>query len=235
LPILSAVAPFKAGGRSGPEYYTDFASGPMRQRHAADLYLHPNTLVGFRITGAELALWLERSVSLFAQIAPSAKDADLINPDFPSFNFDVVFGVTYQVDLTKAAQFDARGVQVNPNARRIVNLRYKGQPVRDDQRFVLASNSYRRDTHIGFFGASEANVVCAADMRIQAILRAYIMAQKPFPVHQPAHWGFLPLDGATVQLRTSPKASEVLGDIAHLRPHPLGLDATGFQRFRLHL
>jgi 2',3'-cyclic-nucleotide 2'-phosphodiesterase/3'-nucleotidase len=29
LPILSAAAPFKAGGRGGPEYYTDVPAGPM--------------------------------------------------------------------------------------------------------------------------------------------------------------------------------------------------------------
>jgi 2',3'-cyclic-nucleotide 2'-phosphodiesterase/3'-nucleotidase len=206
----------------------------MRQRHAADLYLHPNTLVGFQITGAELALWLERSVSIYSQIAPNSEDAELINPDFPSFNFDVVFGVTYQVDLSKAAKFDTRGVQICPNAQRIVNLRYQGQIVHKDQLFIMASNSYRRDAHMGFLGACEANVICALDTRIQALLRAYIKAQKPFPVHHPAHWEFSPI-GATVQLRTNPRASEVLGDITHLRPQPLNLEPTGFQRFRLHL
>jgi 2',3'-cyclic-nucleotide 2'-phosphodiesterase / 3'-nucleotidase len=32
LPVLSAAAPFKAGGRGGPDYYTDVPAGRWRSR-----------------------------------------------------------------------------------------------------------------------------------------------------------------------------------------------------------
>ena len=38
LPILSASAPFKCGGRGGPDYYTDVPAGPIAIKHVADLY-----------------------------------------------------------------------------------------------------------------------------------------------------------------------------------------------------
>ena len=41
LPILSAAAPFKAGGRNGPDYYTDVPAGDVAIKNVADLYLYP--------------------------------------------------------------------------------------------------------------------------------------------------------------------------------------------------
>jgi 2',3'-cyclic-nucleotide 2'-phosphodiesterase/3'-nucleotidase len=70
LPILSAAAPFKAGGRGGPEYYTDVPAGPIAIKNVADLYLYPNTVRAVRITGAEVREWLERSAGMFNQITP---------------------------------------------------------------------------------------------------------------------------------------------------------------------
>jgi 2',3'-cyclic-nucleotide 2'-phosphodiesterase (5'-nucleotidase family) len=43
LPILSAAAPFVAGGRGGPEYYTDVPKGDVAIKNVSDLYLYPNT------------------------------------------------------------------------------------------------------------------------------------------------------------------------------------------------
>lgn len=103
LPLLSAVAPFKAGGRGGPENYTNVPVGPFLARHVSDHYIHPNTICALRLTGAEVALWLERSVSLYHQIPPGARDVGLINDSFASFNFDVIDGLSYQIDLSQPA------------------------------------------------------------------------------------------------------------------------------------
>ncbi len=52
MPILSAAAPFKAGGRGGPDYYTDVPVGPVAIKNVADLYLYPNTVRAVEVTGA---------------------------------------------------------------------------------------------------------------------------------------------------------------------------------------
>jgi 2',3'-cyclic-nucleotide 2'-phosphodiesterase/3'-nucleotidase len=44
LPMLSAAAPFKCGGRSGPYFYSDIAAGPLAMKDVADIYPYPNTL-----------------------------------------------------------------------------------------------------------------------------------------------------------------------------------------------
>ncbi|MBC7738668.1 MAG: bifunctional 2',3'-cyclic-nucleotide 2'-phosphodiesterase/3'-nucleotidase, partial [Candidatus Saccharibacteria bacterium] len=92
LPILSATAPFHAGGRAGPENYTAIPAGTLVMRNAFDLYPHPNTLAALLITGAEAAQWLERSFSAFHPISPGTQDAALLDTRFPSYNFDLIEG-----------------------------------------------------------------------------------------------------------------------------------------------
>ena len=87
LPILSAAAPFKAGGRGGPEYYTDVPVGDVAIRNVADLYLYPNTVRAVRITGAEVQEWLERSAGMFNQITPGGSDEVLLKPRLPVLQF----------------------------------------------------------------------------------------------------------------------------------------------------
>ncbi len=122
LPVLSAAAPFKAGGRGGADYYTDVPAGDIAIKNVADLYLYPNTVQAVVITGEQVRNWLEMSAGIFNQVKAGASDAALINGDFPSYNFDVIDGVTYQIDLSEPPKFDKDGNAINPSANRIKNL-----------------------------------------------------------------------------------------------------------------
>lgn len=235
VPLLSAVAPFKAGGRGGPENYTTIPAGPLLRRNAGDLYVHPNSLVGLCLPGAAVLRWLERSVSLFHQVEPGTQDAALINPDFPSYDFDVLSGLTYQVDLSQPARFDRQGSEVAPHATRIVDPCYLDQPVRPDQTFVLASNSYRCAGGSGFVRPRPDQVIYEARQSNQSVVEDFIRAGGQ--VGQPArpHWGFVPQNGTTVLFDCDPRAIAALADVPHLRLDPLVRLANGFHRFRLHL
>lgn len=59
MPILSAGAPFKAGGRGGPEYFTDIPEGKIALKNVADLYIYPNTLRAVLLDGAQVREWLK--------------------------------------------------------------------------------------------------------------------------------------------------------------------------------
>ena len=96
LPLLSAAAPFRSGGRQGWSSYVDILPGPMAIKHVSELYPYPNTLKVLRLSGAELREWLERSAAQFRRIEPGSDAAQaLLDDAHPSFNYDVVLGVEY--------------------------------------------------------------------------------------------------------------------------------------------
>ncbi len=234
LPLLSAVAPFKAGGRGGPENYTDIPAGPLLSRHVSDLYIHPNSLSCLRISGKDLSVWLERSVSLYHQIAPGAQDAALIDEDFPSFNFDTIHGLSYQIDLTQPPRFNTLGRVIDAEARRIRDLRYQGQLVRPEQMFALATNNYRAAGGVGFPGTGTTQVVYDGTEGNRELLAAYL-GRGGTPAPQSPDWSFVPMPGSTVTLDLSPNAEAHLAEVPHLRLEPLMQLANGFRRFRLYL
>ncbi len=107
LPVLSAAAPFKVGGRKNdPASFVEVEKGQLTFRNAADLYLYPNTLVVVKATGKEVKEWLECSAGQFNQIdVNSSKPQSLINWDgFRTYNFDVIDGVNYQIDVSPAGE-----------------------------------------------------------------------------------------------------------------------------------
>ena len=159
LPILSAAAPFKAGGRGGPEYFTDVPAGDVAIKNVSDLYLYPNTARAVRVTGQQVKDWLERSAGIFNQVAPGAQDVVLLNPSFPSYNFDVIDGVEYQIDLSQPSKFDPMGQFMDASANRIVNLTYNGQPLDLEADFIIATNNYRAGGGCKFPGATPETVV----------------------------------------------------------------------------
>mgnify|MGYP002916215484 FL=1 len=146
LPVLSAAAPFKVGGRKNdPASYVEVEKGQLTFRNAADLYLYPNTLVVVKATGKEVKEWLECSAGQFNQIDPhSSKPQSLINWDgFRTYNFDVIDGVEYQIDVTQPAKYDGECQAINPQAERIKNLTFNGKAIDPNTTFLVVTNNYR--------------------------------------------------------------------------------------------
>ncbi|ABK47819.1 2',3'-cyclic-nucleotide 2'-phosphodiesterase [Shewanella sp. ANA-3] len=192
LPVLSASAPFKAGGRHGTtsdaDQYVQVDKGALTFKNAADLYLYPNTMVAVKATGAELKDWLECSVNQFNQIDPTkTTPQELINWDgHPTYNFDVLDGLTYKIDVTQPSKFDRDCAVVNANANRIVDLSYtdtNGKVFTGEEfaakEFIVASNNYRA---FGgkFAGTGSDHVVLELPDTNREALAAYITAQSKF-------------------------------------------------------
>ncbi|MFB2733507.1 bifunctional 2',3'-cyclic-nucleotide 2'-phosphodiesterase/3'-nucleotidase [Shewanella mangrovisoli] len=192
LPVLSASAPFKAGGRHGTtsdaDQYVQVDKGALTFKNAADLYLYPNTMVAVKATGAELKDWLECSANQFNQIDPTkTTPQELINWDgHPTYNFDVLDGLTYKIDVTQPSKFDRDCAVVNANANRIVDLSYtdaSGKVFTGEEfaakEFIVASNNYRA---FGgkFAGTGSDHVVLELPDTNREALAAYITAQSQF-------------------------------------------------------
>lgn len=235
LPILSAAAPFKAGGRGGPEYYTNVPVGDVAIKNVADLYLYPNTLRAVVINGEQVKNWLEMSSGIFNQIALGTRDAVLINPAFPSYNYDVIDGVTYEIDLSEKPKYDKDGNVINAGSNRIKNLSYDGKPVDPAQKFVVATNNYRAGGGGNFPDIKDDKVVLVAPDTNRDVLVRYIIEQGTINPSADANWTFASMPGTTVVFETGPRARDVLGDVKSIRIEDAGEGAEGFAKFRITL
>lgn len=232
LPLLSAAAPFKAGGRGGPGYYTDIAPGPLALRNLGDLYLFPNTLRAVRISGANLRNWLERAVGVFHHIPHGTQDAALIQPDFPCYNFDTISGLTYEIDLAQPPAFRPDASRDPASAGRIRNLCHDGRPVDPAQDFIVATNDYRAAG--GGDVLTGASVVLQCPQPIREVLLDHIRQAGPVAPQAPKTWRFCDMPGTTALFLTSPRAACHLADLP-MPAEMAGIGRDGFARLRIHL
>ncbi|MDE3874164.1 bifunctional 2',3'-cyclic-nucleotide 2'-phosphodiesterase/3'-nucleotidase [Sinorhizobium meliloti] len=235
LPVLSAAAPFKAGGRGGAEYYTDVPAGDIAIKNVADLHLYPNTVQAVVITGEEVRNWLEMSAGIFNRIAPGSVDASLINGDFPSYNFDVIDGVTYQIVLSQPAKYDKDGNVANPEASRIRDLKFDGRPIDPKQRFVVATNNYRAGGGGNFPGIAGDKVVFVAPDTNRDVIVRYIVEQGTINPSADANWTFAPQKDTSVLFDSGPRARQFLAEVKAVKIENAGDGSDGFARFRIKL
>lgn len=200
LPVLSAAAPFKAGGRQGPANYTDIPAGPMAIKNVADLYVYPNTIKLVKLTGAEVREWLEMAVSQLRRIDPQGPaEQDLIDPNARSYNFDTLDGLTYEIDLTQAARYNSDGALVAPSSTRIRELRHAGKPLDDKAEFLVVTSNYRAAGGGNFPGVNASKIVIDSPDETREAVAAYLAAQPKFNPSADGNWRIQPVPG--VKLR----------------------------------
>ncbi len=234
LPVLSAGAPFKAGGRQGPNYYTNIKAGDIAIKNVADLYLYSNTVNAVLVTGAEIKEWLEWSAGQFKQIDAASKEKqELINYDFPTYNFDVIDGVTYQIDVAEPPKYDATGVMKNESAKRIVNLQFEGKPIKADQKFVVATNNYRASSS-KFANPDGKRIILASPDENRQVVIDYIRSFKTINPAADGNWSLAAInDTVNVTIKTSPEAKSA--DEANKSISFTADTADGYAEFKLDL
>lgn len=231
LPVLSAGAPFKAGGRSGASYYTNIPAGTIAIKNVADLYVYPNTVYAVKITGAEVKEWLEWSAGQFNQIDPLKTDEQqLINGDFPTYNFDVIDGVNYQIDVTQPAKYDAKGTVLNPSASRIKDLSYDGKPIDPKQEFIVATNNYRASSSKLANPDGKRIVIASPDENRQVIID-YIRDNGTINPTADNNWSLAPFGDAKVTFVSSPSAQSLTASSATMSF--AGTQEDGFAKYTL--
>ncbi|WP_345857057.1 bifunctional 2',3'-cyclic-nucleotide 2'-phosphodiesterase/3'-nucleotidase [Shewanella algae] len=262
LPVLSAAAPFKAGGRhsttSDADQYVMVDKGPLTFKNAADLYLYPNTMVAVKVNGAELKDWLECSANQFNQIDPaSTEPQELVNYNHPTYNFDVIDGVTYKIDVTQPSKYDRDCALVNADASRIVDLAftdsegnvYTGENLAAKE-FIVASNNYRA---FGgkFAGTGSEHVVLELPDTNREALAAYITEQSKYNPETDKYdamvnptadynWDFKSIDTAVAldirfATQDSDKAANFIQDNQQRTMTKLSTDELGFAVYRIDL
>ncbi len=212
LPVLSAGAPFKAGGRSGANYYTYVPAGTIAIKNVSDLYLYPNTIATVKLTGADVKEWLEMVAGQFNQINSTiTNEQALINNDFPTFNYDVIDGVTYEIDVTEPAKYDKDGKLNNHEANRIKNLQYNGKPIDLEQEFIVATNNYRANGN--FPGVRNKKAVEMYPDENRQVIIDYIRELGTIDPSADNNWSFLPVENdLNVTFESSMDAKKAITD-----------------------
>ncbi|WP_102692215.1 bifunctional 2',3'-cyclic-nucleotide 2'-phosphodiesterase/3'-nucleotidase [Rummeliibacillus pycnus] len=211
IPILSVGAPFKAG-RNGVDEYTEIKKGDLTIRSAGDLYLYDNTLKAIKVKGSDVKEWLEMSAGQFNTIDPTkTTEQALINSAFPVYNFDVIDGVKYQIDVTKPAKYGTDGKLVNPTSSRIVNLEFNGKPIDPNQEFIVVTNNYRANGGGNFPGIKGSPLVVDSADENRQILMEYITEKKEITPTADGNWSIAPIsEKVNVTFTTSPKAVQYI-------------------------
>ncbi len=242
LPVLSAAAPFKVGGRKNdPASFVEVEKGQLTFRNAADLYLYPNTLVVVKASGKEVKEWLECSAGQFNQIdVNSSKPQSLINWDgFRTYNFDVIDGVDYQIDVSQPARYDGECQMVNPKAERIKGLTFKGKPIDPNATFLVATNNYR--AYGGkFAGTGDSHIAFASPDENRSVLANWITASKEIHPAADNNWRLAPIHSSQkldIRFETSPgdKAAAFIKEKGQYPMKNVGNDEIGFAIYQLDL
>lgn len=228
LPVIAALAPFRAGGRAGPAHYVDIPAGPVTLRDISAIYPHPDTAAIVGQSGADLYAWLELAVSGYAQIAPRQAVQPLHDPDFAVHSIEALIGLTYQIDLSAPPRYHSDGTLRADAGQRIYDLRYQGRPVAPDDRFAVALSAYRAFGGAGA-SATRSDILHVSDQPMRAILRDYLYSAPPLIQPAAPVWRFVPVTGASAWFASAPAArAHLRAGIAHI-----GAAADGFDRYRL--
>ncbi|HJW10070.1 MAG TPA: 5'-nucleotidase C-terminal domain-containing protein, partial [Holophagaceae bacterium] len=100
----------------------------------------------------------------------------------PGYDYDMVDGVTYALDLGK------------PVGSRVVDLKFNGQPVRPEQSFTLALSSYRLRGGGGYMEAMgwQGGPEMVSSEGLRNLLFAYVLARPSLAVPVTGGWRTIP-------------------------------------------
>jgi 2',3'-cyclic-nucleotide 2'-phosphodiesterase (5'-nucleotidase family) len=143
---LASAAAFDLGAK--------IPAGEVTVAQLAKLYPYENTLRAVRITGVQLRAYLEQSAKYF-RLADGVLGYD---PAIPGFNYEMIAGATYAIDVSK------------PAGARIASLAVRGRAVRPTDTFTMALTNYRAGGTGGYTMLRGAPVVYDRDQDIRQLL-----------------------------------------------------------------
>ena len=186
-----------------------FDADTIRVSHVLALYPFDNTLRAIRLSGAQLKAYLEWSARYY-RVDPAGRVG--INDSVPGYNYDVVAGASYEIDLRRAV------------GDRIQHLSVRGRAVEPTDSFTMAINSYRQTGAGGYDMVRGAPVVYDKGERIFDLLFDAVRARSPLDSAELAgisSWRIVPevADRAVRGLFGVPRAAAAQGGARH-RPAP---------------
>lgn len=152
--------------------------GATSVRQFYGLLPYENQVVRIRVSGAQLRAYLEHA----ARHLNFSHQPDLYMKEVPSFDYDVLDGCSYVVDLTR------------PVGQRITLLSVGGQPVQDAHSFTLGMSSYRLYGGGGYLRAMDwkGQAEFVSPQSFRNLLLAYVLSRPTLSVEVPNRWHTVP-------------------------------------------
>ncbi|MCL1909051.1 MAG: bifunctional metallophosphatase/5'-nucleotidase [Holophagaceae bacterium] len=160
----------------GPQVYIPKGATSVRQFYS--LAPDENHIARIRITGAQLRTYLEHAARYFN----FSHLPELINRSMPLADYDMIGGCSYSIDISR------------PPGRRVSELKYAGEDVRDSQVFTMAISTYRLAggggymDAIGFNGQPE---MVSRDTLRNSLLE-FVLSAPTLSISAPTHWRTIP-------------------------------------------
>jgi len=152
--------------------------GPTSVRQFYALVPYEDRLARIAITGLQLRQYLEHSARFFN----FSHQPGLFNPDVRPQDYDLVSGVSYVLDLSK------------PAGSRVMDLKFQGSPVKDQQTFSLAITTYRLAGGGGYLGAigfkGEPELITQATLR--NLLLEFVLSRPSLSLPLANNWRTIP-------------------------------------------
>lgn len=121
---------------SGTALFNNESSGfspKVTMRDVVTNYIFPNTLAVLEVTGADLKAAIEQSAEYFIinELGKIDVNPDFVEPKPQMYNYDMYEGVEYIINVSK------------PFGERVTEFKYKGEPVKPEDRLEVVVNQYR--------------------------------------------------------------------------------------------
>ncbi len=145
----------------------------ITMRDIVSTYVYSNTLSVLKLKGATLKKFLERCAEYFSI---NDQDEIVVNPRFifpkvEHFNYDMVDGLDYEIDVSK------------PEGERIVSMSRNGKEIELDEEYTLALSNYRASGSGNFDMLKEAEVISEGQDEMVEILAQYILDHPQLIIH----------------------------------------------------
>lgn len=178
LPLICSCAPMNTGSHGSP--YLDISPGVFSINHIFSVYPYDNEVKIVKVSGKQIYDWLEFSGRVFHQITPSSDGettaVPLLNPAFPTFNFDCFSNVEYQIDVSQ------------PIGQRICQLTHNGKEISPYDEFIVVTNDYRAYGGGTFPHLHGSNLILDSSAMYRDLLIEYIKEVKVISLKLKKNW-----------------------------------------------
>lgn len=146
----------------------------VSKREIVANFIFPNTLVLKRMRGKDIRLMLEKNAAFFTLDAAQEIiiDPSYYEPKLQLYNYDMVDGLTYTLDITK------------PLGSRLTQCDYQGQPLKDSDELKIVMNNYRATGGGDFEMIQDSPTLAEVQNDMVSLMEAYF---KVFPIVEVNH------------------------------------------------